>query len=634
MKTLITLFLIIITSYSFSQHSLEHKYDVSQYILDLEINNSNTLIKGNVTINAKVTATSLDTFVVDLIDTIMPIQTYMVVDSIFVDGFISGFQHHDDLVFVPIISTLNQNDEFSVQIYYHGRGTALSITNYNGIMKSTYAGVTHTYTFSQPTWSKMWWPCKQILNDKADSITFYITTDSLNNAGSNGMLKSIEYLQGSKVKYKWVTNYPIDFYLVSFVVGPTTEHITYAQLPDTQDSVLFLSFLFPNAVEYTNHLNVIGKTKELIYLFSELIGEYPFKNEKYGYCVVGSPLGAMEHQTICTIGYQAMDSTAANYYVYYFWYVAHELAHQWFGDYVTCSKWNYIWLNEGFASYMEYVAIQNLESQTNADTWILNAHNEVKSSPEGSVYVPDSLAFDENIVLDYRLQYKKGSSILHTLRFEINNDSLFFTVLRNYLSSYAYSVASAEDFKLVAENTTGIDFTDFFNQWYYGQGYPIFHISWYQDNDTITIESFQSTSTSITTLFKTHFDIKLSFSSSDTIIRLFQATNSEIFKIAIPEHVDIVEFDPNYWLISDTYYLTKISDYYEPLYFTVYPNPTNSTITIQAENIQNIKLYNLQGKLLYDGKERVLDLSNESRGIYVVKVTTDKGVAVEKVILE
>ncbi len=90
---------------------------------------------------------------------------------------------------------------------------------------------------------------------------------------------------------------------------------------------------------------------------------------------------------------------------------------------------------------MEYVALQKLESQTKADFWMRNAHTQVMSLPGGSVYVHDSLAADENNVMDYRLQYKKGSSILHTLRYEINNDSVFFCVLKNFLSTYRYSTA-------------------------------------------------------------------------------------------------------------------------------------------------------------------------------------------------
>lgn len=627
--TLIGLFLILFNQFVSSQNILETKYDVKQYILDLQISNSSTIISGNVIINAKVTATSLSTFVVDLIDTTVANQAYMIVDSVFVNGVLKTFQHYNKLVYVPLITPILQNQLFSVQIYYHGNGIGCSLTNYNGINELTYAGITHTCTFSQPFWSKVWWPCKQDLNDKADSVTFFITTDSTNKSGSNGILKSIEYLSGGKVKYKWVSKYPTDFYLISFTVGPFSEFSTYAQLPNGQDSVLLQNLLFPGSSLYQTHLIAINKTKQLMYLYSQLLGTYPFKSEKYGYCVVGHQYGAMEHQTMCTIGYEAMDTTSNSLLGYYYWYVAHELGHQWFGDYVTCAKWNYIWLNEGFASYMEYIALQNIESQTKADYWIQNAHSEVMSLPYGSVYIPDYLASDENAVLDYRLQYKKGSSILHTLRYEINNDSLFFAVLRNYLSTYAFSVATADNFKQVAETTTGINFLDFFNQWYYGDGYPTFNINWNQNNDTLTIISNQTTSSSNTTLFKTHFDIKINSLTSDTIIRLYQDLNLKSFKINYSETVTSIEIDPHFWLIQNNFITTGIKKNNTSFSFEVFPNPAKDKITLilkQKSKYNNtiISIFDIQGQLLLQQQIRLekteLDICGLAKGVYIIKL--------------
>jgi aminopeptidase N len=637
---LIGILLCMVNGFAFSQSALENNYDVKQYILDLQISNSSTLISGNVTINANVTGASLDTFVVELIDTLVVNQTYMIVDSVFVNGALNTFQHYDELVYVPLIPAIPQNQVFSIQIYYHGKGSANVQTNYNGISLSSLASKVHTYTFSEPTWSKVWWPCKQDLKDKADSVTFYITTDSANKSGSNGLIVSRDTLPGGKVKYRWETHYPTDYYLISFDVGPMTEYITYAPLPGGLDSVLLQNLLFPISPYYQIHLRVIEKTKQLIYFYSELLGTYPFAGEKYGYCVVGIPLGAMEHQTMCTIGYDAMDTTSANYYSYYFWYVAHELGHQWFGDYVTCEKWNYIWLNEGFASYMEYVALQNLESQAKADYWIQNAHTEVMSLPGGSVYVPDSLVADDEAMLDYRLQYKKGSSILHTLRYEINNDSLFYAVLRNYLSTYAFSVATADDFKQVAETTTGMNFSDFFNQWYYGEGYPTFHINWSQANDTLTILSNQTTSTSTTTLFKTHFDVKINLAAGDITVRLYQGSNNETYKIYLPVTATSIAIDPNFWLIQKNFINVGIEENNTPFTFSIFPNPATDRITIDCQDGQclNLSIYNMVGELVLqselNGIANEVDISSIAKGIYIIKVSGANGTVQKKLVKE
>jgi hypothetical protein len=165
---LIGTFLLFSVQFIFSQSVLENKYDVKQYILDLQISNSSTIISGNVIMYASVTATSLDTIVVELINTITS-QTYMIVDSLFVDGTSASFQHQGFLVFIPLVTPVQQNQQFSLQIYYHGNGAGASQTDGNGISIFTYTGKTHTCSFSQPASSNVWWPCKQDLKDKADS---------------------------------------------------------------------------------------------------------------------------------------------------------------------------------------------------------------------------------------------------------------------------------------------------------------------------------------------------------------------------------------------------------------------------------------------------------------------------------
>jgi len=217
------IFIIILTASClqslFSQNDLKTKYDVKQYILDLNISSTSTEINGSVITNAIVIASELDTFAVDLITTIIPNQTYMIVDSVLVNGNRNEFSHSNDIVLIPLHQTIPQNEYFSVQIYYHGNGRPCAQTNYNGIFALTYSGVSNTETWSQPVWSKVWWPCKQDLTDKADSVTFIITTDAGNISGSTGLLESTENFPNGKVRYTWKSKYPVAYYLISFCVG-------------------------------------------------------------------------------------------------------------------------------------------------------------------------------------------------------------------------------------------------------------------------------------------------------------------------------------------------------------------------------------------------------------------------------
>src|SRR6202008_424072 len=193
---------------------------------------------------------------------------------------------------------------------------------------------------------------------------------------------------------------------------------------------------------------------------STIYGLYPFHDEKYGHCM--APLGGgMEHQTMTTLGF------------FDFSIVAHEMGHQWWGDNVTCRTWNDIFLNEGFATYTEQLAIEHFDP-TNAAANMLQAHNNVMSQLGGSVYNPDTT--NVNRIFSSRLSYDKGCAIIHSLRFVINNDTLFFNGLKNFQAQYHHSTASIDDFKISMENFTGMNFGQFFTQWIYGEGYPTFNV--------------------------------------------------------------------------------------------------------------------------------------------------------------
>ncbi|MBN2615043.1 MAG: T9SS type A sorting domain-containing protein [Bacteroidales bacterium] len=574
---LFAFFLFLLTSVGRAQSlhdkELMDQYDVKEYILDLNISNSSVKISGNVTINAQVTAPVLDTFAVDLIDTITPGRAYMAVDSVKMGSQLLNFEHTNDVVRIKIDS-VQKGQMFSVQIFYHGSAEPVIYPYDKGIMLSD--NNTESFSLSESRGAKLWWPCKQDLTDKADSVKFLITTDSTNLSGSNGLLVSTKYLPGGKVRYEWKTNYPIDYYLISFAVGPFTDYKVKTVLSGTDDTVLIQSLLNKNSLNYKKNLEGIEVTKKLLNIFSEILGPFPFRKEKYGYVSVdGAPVGGMENQTMTTIGSKYLDSIPTSFGFYNSsWVTAHELAHSWFGDLVTCKSWNDVWINEGFASYMEYVALERLHLDSLSREWLDVAFSRA-SLYKGSVYVPDSLVNDDNRVFNLGLSYKKGALILHMLRYEINNDSLFFKGLREYLHQYADSTAGAMDFKAVMESVTGMDFTTFFNQWYYGDGYPVFNVNWGQDNDTVWIHSVETSRGDRTTLFKTHIDFQLNFPSGDTLVRLYQRQNDQMFKIPESKGVLSIVVDPKDWLYKLIGTVTATRSYHakEHVETKIYPNP-------------------------------------------------------------
>ncbi len=588
-----------------------NKYDVKSYILDVEVDNQSTQIAGNGIVVSKVVSDELSEFYLEL-------ANHLFIDSVRIGSELVVFTHENDLLIIPLQSIPGIGTLLEVQVYYHG------IVPQGGF----FTGMTNgedgnwnqkvTWTLSEPYAAKDWFPCKQDLLDKADSVKVSITTKEGLKAGSNGLLKSVESLPGQKVKYNWETFYPTAYYLISISVADYMDYSIYAHPEGHDDSILIQNYIYNSPGYLTQKYQEINETAELIELYSELFTMYPFESEKYGHCV--APMGGgMEHQTMTTL-------SSFTYYL-----VAHELGHQWFGDNVTCATWQDIWINEGFASYTEYLAMQMLRSQEEADTWMGEAQRYAKQKPQGSVYIPFEELNNVNRIFDYRLSYKKGASIIHMLRFELNNDSLFFNTLKEFQTKYTDSVATGLDFRELIEEQSGMDFTAFFDQWYFGQGYPFYNITWRQSNDTLVIESTQTTSSSQTPLFKMPLEFKIQMGEKDTIIRVHQKTNLDVFQVKLPGVVSSIMLDPDAWSLLDLNSISKVEDPYDdPSPFLIYPNPATDYLILDFNGIskdRQIRILDVAGRKIQDYKSDQsnirIDTYELSQGIYIIQVTED-----------
>lgn len=596
------------------------QYDVKFYFLDIHLERTSTYISGKVTIKAQVKITSLDTFSFQL-------HQNLTIDSMKVNGQLVNVDRVQGEANALLSTGLNQNTIFDAEIWYKGTpptGQNAGLSN----ASSQSWGNRITWSLSQPYAAYEWFPCKQILSDKADSVWIWVTTDTSNKVGSNGLLQKITPISATKHRYEWRSSYPIAYYLISVTVGKYVEYNIYAKPINYPDSILIQNYIYDNPNTLPYFQNEINKTKDLLELYSDLYGLYPFHQEKYGHCMAPFP-GGMEHQTMTTQGF------------FNFTLTAHELGHQWFGDVVTCDNWSDIWVNEGFASYSEYLALQYLPSlgSQSASDWMIDVHDNVMSQAGGSVFVPDTTNISR--IFSSRLTYEKGAAIIHTLRFVINNDSLFFQGLKNYLQQYAFSTATAQNFQSVIENTSGINLTQFFDQWYYGEGYPNFNVKWFQVGNQLIMQVSQTTSTSVTPLFITPIEYKIQRSSmGDTIIRVNHSQPTENYLFTLNGTVTGITVDPNNWIINQTT-VTKDqtlsnSPLFEQLHFVLYPNPGSETLNIQcfSSDVTQIRIYDVFGKLIYKGEmlqtNKDISVSHWLSGTYIIELENSKGKAIKK----
>ncbi len=599
----------------YSQHDI---YDVNFYYLDLKAAARDTYLSGFVEIQA--TAKS------DIIDTIyLELNKVLEVDSVLVNQQKSSFNHTSNhLLLILPHQELQVGELFTTRIYYHGTAETLEGgRGYNS--RHLYHGAYVSWTLSEPFYSKEWWPCKQDLQDKADSVWVFISTANKNKVGSNGILTDIVPLDDENHCYQWKSNYPIDYYLISFAIADYMEYSFYSYSQKNRN-VWMQNYLYADSAMYKKQKMLIDCTKVEMALLQEKYGDYPFSDEKYGHCI--TPIGGgMEHQTMTT-------QRDFNFHL-----SIHEMGHSWFGNQVTCATWNDIWLNEGFATYTQYLGLENLADRATADAFMAAMQSKVMEKPDGSVYVPESEVDNRDRVFSGRLSYYKGAVIVHMIRYLLHDDDLFFRVLQEYQQRFAYQTASTPDFIEVLEELTGKDFSDFFDIWYYGEGYPIYNFEWVQNvNNKLSIEAEQTSSTSITPFFKMTYDIQLFFSSGrDSIFTVIQDQEKEIFNLSLNEKVTAVIPNPkssNLMDIQGVYSSLTV-----PGVIGIEPNPCQERTLIRFSNAKigrKIKLLNASlqqvDELDASAKTVILNLNTYPSAIYFLYIEDENKRVIKKLI--
>jgi len=597
---------------------LMNKYDMKFQHLNLNLERTGKAVSGNVRSIAQVKSTILDTFGLEL-------YSDLIIDSARVNGALITPIRNSHAVSFILPNTLQQNDFIDATIYYRGtaptlNGSAIGDGLNNGTSQSW--GNQVTWSLSEPYSAYEWFPCKQQLQDKIDSVYVYVTTDPTNKVGSNGLLTAVVNV-GNKKRYEWKSRHVIDYYLISVAIAKYVDYSIYAHPAGMSgDSILIQNYVYDNPATLTNFKSVIDQTDDLIEFFSDKFGLYPFADEKYGHAMAPFS-GGMEHQTMSSMGF------------FNFELVAHELGHQWWGDNVTCKTWNDIFINEGFASYCEHLALEQF-NPTSAVSTMLQVHNNVMTQNGGSVYNPDTV--NVNRIFSSRLSYDKGSAIVHSLRFVINDDNLFFTALKNFQVQFANSTASILDFKSSVENTTGLNLTQFFNQWIFGEGYPTFTVRWNQVGSNFYLKNTETVSmSSITPLFITPLEFRLTRSTGDTIIKVFQDALVKDYSFNINGTISNVTTDPNNWILNkgtvtrDLNLVSIKENISTATFISLYPNPAKNTLNIKntissASNNYDYSIYDVSGKLiLYGTTTQTIDISKIPNGMYFIQIKNEQG---------
>ncbi len=442
----------------------QEDYDVSYYKLEMSVDVDNQQVDGRVTMRATALVDGFTTAFVNLTE-------YLTVDAISVDGAPVTINHWGWEIHVDLPAPANSGDEFEIVIDYSGNPQEFG--RWGFWYSSHGAGVPVVSTLSEPYFAQTWWPCKDRPDDKADSVDIIVETRADLFVSSNGILREVVD-NGATKTYHWHEQYPITTYLVSLAISNYAhfrEWYTYG--PTDSDSMPVDYYPYPEYLE--DAMANWTVTPMLIEILADRFGEYPFVDEKYAMTHF-SWGGAMEHQT----------NTSATEQPFGFdlFLVGHELAHQWWGDYITIQDWGHIWLNEGFATYSEALIAEAL-----AGTGLYRQYMDaLQYWYGGTIYVYDISSPWE--ILHIR-EYHKGAWVLHMLRGVVGDED-FFNILKAYYNdpSVAHGDATTEEFRDIAESVCGRELDAFFDQWIYDELYPKYEYGFVQDPATYDVQGF------------------------------------------------------------------------------------------------------------------------------------------------
>jgi aminopeptidase N len=545
MKTplnILFLFSLLFASLSFSQdkfhvaewpRSLEKSFsgpfspnpiDVLSYDINLDINPDTRKITGITRLQIMPLDINSEKFYLNLIN--------LEVDSIFVGNIKTAFERTSTHIILPLPVV---DYSFTTTVYYHG-------TPGNDGSGGFFWGTDIIWTTGEalnsypPSTLRYWVPSNDQPADKA-LLDIKVTVPQPLQVISGGELFSQTNNPNNTTTWHWRERNPIATYLLAISISEF-KNFGEKYVSTLGDTIPLAYYVIPTLLD--NAKEDWKDTGKMMAFFEDVFSPYPFN--KYG--MVSVPMrGAMEHQSMTSYGTGLITGDHRYDYI-----VAHELAHQWWGDYVTIGDWRDLWLNEGFATYSEALYFESIGDESTLPDYMARLKDiyltEVTRLGHFPIYDPDYL-WGGTI-------YQKGAWVLHMLRWNLG-DSLFFETLREYARRFAYSNAVTENFQTVVEDISGNDFDWFFDQWIFDPGFPELKVGWdytrttpQQFDITLSIQQTQN----VETLFQIPIEVLVKTAGEEILDTLVLANKSSQFSLVSFEKPTEIIIDPNNWLLK------------------------------------------------------------------------------------
>jgi aminopeptidase N len=498
-------------------------FKIKHYGLDLHIDPAKKGIGGRARLGVLVTEAELHSLSLNMADSLHAISVQSQNNRL-------HFVHQDNHLQVTFKHSLKAGSQVEINIGYEGSPSR------SGLTFDEHNSVPMVYTYGLPFTAQQWFPCKDTPSDKADSADIAITVPVPLVAASNGRLaRTTSNNDGTRTFY-WEVNYPIYPDVISVAV---TNYAVFT-LPyhyGKSEAMPIAFYVYPE--DQARAQKQFAILPEMIKHHAAAFGEYPFIKEKYGVAEFAKQ-SFREHQTLPSFAAKLITGGHEND-----WILAHELAHQWFGDCISVKSWSHIWLNEGFANYAFALWKESIEGK---DSYLSVMRSWDKDEFAGSVFIKDPTNTD---ALFSETTFQKGAWVLHMLR-HIMGDKAFANALRSYVKTFSYRSASTEDFQSVCEKEFGQSLAWFFKEWIYGVNRPAYAYKWWAAPSgdrtivNLTIDQVQTNAD----VFEMPIDILIKSEAGERRFVAWQKSRSQDFTFAVDKLPERVELDPEGWVLK------------------------------------------------------------------------------------
>lgn len=438
-------------------------FDVRFYDVNVDVNPQNKCLQGYCAMTIQFVDNQQQIIQIDL-------SSKLKIDSLYLDGEKQDYSREYNAVFIPLKKQYSTNTDYIITCWYHGKPVTAKRPPWEPgmVWSKSSSGKPWFGVCAETLGSSCWMPCKDHLSDEPENgMRMTVSVPEGLTVVSNGLLQSHE-TKNKKEIWIWQTKYPINQYNMTFYCG---DFVHFGEIYNGVEKSFPLDYyVLPEDLEKAKAS--FEQAKSVIAVYENLYGPYPWENECYK--LVESPYEGMEHQTAIAYGNRFKNTLGFDYII------VHESAHEWWGNTVSVDDYAEIFIHEGFAMYSEFLYVEKMFGKELRDRYIQIWANTMKNIRP--VVGPRDVNFWDYHDTD---PYVKGAWMLHGLRYVMNNDSLFFDIIKNYNISRRNSIVTVKDFTDYVYNRSGVDYSWYFQQYLYDFRVPTLEFHWISKEDAL-----------------------------------------------------------------------------------------------------------------------------------------------------